>query len=85
MRTGFRVIALCVVLLSLALWLGTGAHVGWTKTTVTEMKVDPVTELEYPETRAAFVAGVEVLGAGLVLALVLVGGSFGFPSKPKIN
>ena len=88
MKKGLRVAAIAVCLLTLGVWLGTGAHTGWTRTEVTEMRVDPVTELEYPETTKQFVAGVEVAGGGLLLALLLFGGSFLFqkanqPTKRK--
>jgi len=76
MRTGLRLAALALLLLTLGVWLATGAHTGWTQTEVTEMRVDPVTELEYPETQRRFVAGVEVLGGGLLLSTLLFAGSF---------
>jgi hypothetical protein len=64
-------------------WLILGANRGWTKTTRTEMKKDPVTELEYPVVENHFTPGVEMLGAGLLLALALAGISFAFKPKPK--
>ncbi|MCU0770645.1 MAG: hypothetical protein MUE94_02595 [Verrucomicrobia bacterium] len=76
MRRVLRVLAGLIGVLTLAVWLVTGAHTGWTQTRVTVVKLDPVTELEYPETRDQFVAGVEVLGGGLLLALALLGASF---------
>ena len=82
MRIGLKIIAAVGVILTLAVWLGTGAHTGWTKTKVTVMKVDPVTELEYPEMQDKFIAGVEVLGGGLLLSLALFGGSFAFRKQP---
>jgi hypothetical protein len=60
---------------ALALWLTTGAHVGWTRTSVTEMQHDEVTGIDYPVRRDQFVAGVEVLalGAGAALAFAAAG------------
>jgi len=65
-------------MLTLAVWLVTGAHTGWTRTSTTIMKIDPITEIEYPETQKKFIAGVELVGAGLVAALALLGCSFLF-------
>jgi hypothetical protein len=78
-------LAVVVGVLTLGVWLWTGAHLGWTKTQVTVMKLDPITELEYPETQKRFVAGVEVLGGGLLLALILLGGSLCFPPSCNHN
>jgi hypothetical protein len=82
MRNRLRILAAVIGLLTLLVWGFTGAHTGWTKTRVTEMQIDPITELEYPVTRNQFVAGVEVLGGGLLLSLALVGGSFIFKKQP---
>jgi hypothetical protein len=75
MKTGLRWLGVTAALATLVVWLATGAHTGWTQTKVTEMQVDPITELEYPVTEERFVAGVEVLGGGLLLALALWSGS----------
>ena len=82
MRAALQIISAIVVMITLAIWLATGAHVGWTQTRVTVMKVDPITELEYPETEDKFVAGVEVLGAGFGAAFALFAGSFLFKKQP---
>lgn len=55
-------------------WVATGAHWGWTATQVKVMRVDPVTELEYPEWEKKLVLGVDFLGAG-VAGCVLLGGA----------
>jgi hypothetical protein len=70
--------ALCV-----ALWLALGANRGWTKTSRTEMKRDPITELDYPVTDKHFSPGVEALGGGLLVTALLAGLSFAFKPKPK--
>ena len=61
-------LAIVLDLLVLGAWVATGAHGGWTKTTVTTMRTDPVTELQYPETRRQLVVGLELLVIGLVLS-----------------
>jgi len=57
-------------------WVLTGAHRGWSRTTVTEMQTDEITGIEYPVHRDGFVAGVEFLGGGVLVALALAGMSF---------
>jgi len=71
-----------VAALTLSVWLVTGAHTGWTRTTVTIMKIDPITEIEYPETRKEFVAGVDVVAAGMALSFLLLGASLLFKQQP---
>lgn len=85
MKKTLSYLAGIVGILTLVVWLATGAHPGWTKTQVTEMQIDPITELEYPVTENRFVAGVEVLGGGLLLGLALFGGSFLFKKQPTRN
>jgi len=85
MKKGLRITAAILALVTLAIWLTTGAHIGWTKTRVTTMKIDPITELEYPETRNQFVAGVEVLAGGALLSLALFGSSLMIKRKPTNN
>jgi hypothetical protein len=78
MKNYLRILAALVGLIALIGWLATGAHRGWTQTRVTTLQVDPVTELEYPVTEDKFVAGVELLGGGLLIALLFFAGSFVF-------
>jgi len=63
--------AALVLVISLATWLTTGAHRGWTRTQVTVMAHDEVTGIDYPEQHTGFVAGLDLLGAGIGLSLVL--------------
>ena len=81
MKRIFRIIALLVALLTVGVWLATGAHRGWTKTSVTVTEIEPVTGLEYPVQQQKFVMGVELLGAGWAAALALAGASLLFKSK----
>jgi hypothetical protein len=83
MKRTLRILAVCMAAATLALWLVTGAHTGWTQTSKVVMKTDPITELEYPESEPAFVAGVEVVGGGMFLALLMAGGSLLFRNQPK--
>ena len=68
-------------MISVVVWLALGANRGWTKTTRTHMEKDPVTEIEFPKVERHFSPGVELLGAGLVLSVVLAGISFFIRSK----
>jgi hypothetical protein len=56
---------------ALALWVATGANVGWTKTSAVVMQHDEVTGIDYPVHHPAFVAGVEVLAIGVAVAMAV--------------
>lgn len=71
MKRGLLLLAVLLALGTLTLWLGTGAHRGWTRTSVAVEKTDEITGLTYREYESRFVPGVDVLGAGLLGALVL--------------
>ncbi|MFZ9836891.1 MAG: hypothetical protein ACO3JJ_00065 [Opitutaceae bacterium] len=66
--------ALLLLLGGLGVWLATGAHLGFTQTSVVTMQRDEVTGIDYPQRRPGFVAGVEfplgTAGAATVLALL---------------
>ena len=81
MQKILRIVALIVALLALGVWLATGAHRGWTKTSVTVVEIEPVTGLENPVQKKQFVMGVELLGAGLATAAALAGASLFFKTK----
>jgi hypothetical protein len=73
---GLRTAAAALALASLATWAATGAHIGWTQTSVVELLRDEITGIEYPVRRSAFVAGLELLAGGLAGAATLAGLSF---------
>jgi hypothetical protein len=85
MRTKLRVTALLLALAVLGFWLFGGPNLGWTKTSVPQKHVDPVTELEVNVYESRFVPGVDFLAAGLALAVLLAGCSFFFrkPLPPR--
>lgn len=58
-----------------ALWASTGAHRGWTKTQLTEMHRDEITGIDYPVQRDGWVVGVDLLGIGIGVSLVLLAAS----------
>lgn len=75
MRRSLTLLSMVVAVASLTLWLATGAARGFTKTSVPVEKTDEVTGLTYREYERRFVAGVDVLGAGLGAAALLFGAS----------
>lgn len=71
LSTAFRVTAVVTLLATLALWVSTGAHLGWTQTSAVRIQHDEITGIDFPERYAVFVAGVEVLAAGVGVAVGL--------------
>lgn len=83
MKKALQVLAALVAIGVLAIWLGTGAHRGWTKTSVPRMTLDEVTGIESPTYEKRFVAGVDFLGAGTLAAGVLAAVSLFFRKQTK--
>jgi hypothetical protein len=71
-----RASALALLLAGLGTWVATGAHRGWTQTSVVSLQKDEITGIEYPVRRDAFIAGVEVPLAAAGLAGLLTALSF---------
>lgn len=78
MAKTLRIAALAVALLAVSIWLATGAHRGWTKTSVATIKVDEITGIEQPVYEKRFVAGVDFLGAALLGSAALSGLAYFF-------
>lgn len=57
--------ALALAVLTAITWLATGAHRGWTQTSVPVEKQDEVTGLTWREYQKRFRPGVDFLAAGL--------------------
>ena len=66
-----RILGLLLIAATLAFWIALGASTGWTKTYIEVEKVDPVTEISYPERVDKFVPGVDFLGCGLITGAML--------------
>ena len=81
MRTTFRLAALGVALVTLVLWFFGGPNLGWTKTSVTRMEMEAVTEIAHPVVEKRFLPGVDFLAVGLVGAAGILGSSFIFRKK----
>ncbi|MBM3842491.1 MAG: hypothetical protein FJ397_04380 [Verrucomicrobia bacterium] len=74
LANGLRGAALALLIGGLGVWLATGAHLGFTQTSVVTMKRDEITGIDYPERRPRLVAGIEfplgTAGAAILLALL---------------
>ncbi len=83
MRKTIRLLALAVAVAGIAVWLLTGAHRGWTKTSIEQRTRDEVTGLEAVSYEKGFVAGLDFLGAVLLGSVALVGVSWAFRDPPR--
>lgn len=77
-----RILALVVAAAAAVTWLATGANRGWTKTSVPVKAVDEITGLESITYERRFVPGLDFLGAALLGAALLAGGSLLFRKPP---
>ena len=84
MKRILKAIALAIALGATATWLSTGAHRGWTKTSIERKSVDEVTGIEAITYEKGFIAGVDFLGAALLGAAVLAGVSIFVKPKQKV-
>lgn len=73
---GLRAAALTAFVIALGTWTGTGAHLGWTQTSIVKIQHDEITGIDYPVRHDAFVAGVELLAVGVAASAALAGMSF---------
>ena len=73
MKDLLRILALTLIAVSLMAWLSLGPNLGWTKTSVTKWRQDPVTDLTGPVIEKRFVPGIDLLAICLVSAVVLFG------------
>lgn len=78
-----RWIAAGLASLTLLLWLATGAHRGWSRTSEPVERVDEVTGLTYREYQRRFRAGVEVLAGGLMVAGLLAGAGWALDRRSR--
>ncbi len=68
--------AITAVVITLGTWIATGSHTGFTQTSIIQMHHDEITGIDFPVHKDAFIAGVELLAAGLAGATALAGLSF---------
>ena len=84
MRRILQLLAVLVLLAAGTTWLGTGAHRGWTKTSLMVKTLDPVTGIDGISYEKKFLPGVDFLGAAGGGAALLAVASLFF-RKPKSN
>ena len=82
-RLVLRILALVLILVSSALWVSTGSHIGFSKDRVEIPQVDPITQIEYVDYEERFVMGVEFLALACGLGVISFGLSFAFRRKPN--
>lgn len=59
---------MAIALVSTVFWFFGGPNLGWTKTSVTRIELDKVTEIEFPVTEKRFIPGVDFMAAGWLAA-----------------
>jgi tyrosine-protein phosphatase YwqE len=64
-------LAAALVAGALIFWIATGAHQGWTRTSVMVRTLDPVTEIEAITYEKKFVPGVDFLAVALAAGFLL--------------
>jgi hypothetical protein len=81
MKRKIRILSIVLVATGTLAWLGLGANLSWTRTSVPVKTVDPVTKIEGIDYRKQFVPGLDFLGGTFLGAGFLVGASFLFSSE----
>lgn len=76
MRNLLRTISATILAATLIWWVSSGAHAGWSKTSVSTMKTDEITGIDYHVWEKRFVPGVDFLAAGATICLFFLGTSF---------
>lgn len=71
--TFLRAAAVALAAGGLGVWVATGAHRGWTRTSEVELRRDEITGIDYPVRRDKFTAGIEIPLASLGGAALLAG------------
>jgi hypothetical protein len=78
MRSGIRLLAFLVALVTVVLWFFGGPNLGWTKTSVPIKTVEEATGLDVVVWEKRFLPGVDFLAGGLAAGAALCGLSFCF-------
>ena len=76
MKRALQMAAVVFAVAGVGLWLALGADRGWTKTSVAIERIDPVTDLHYPEYKKGFFPGVDFLAVSLAVSVALFGSSW---------
>jgi hypothetical protein len=64
-------------------WAAKGYHRGWTQNQVQVKQIDPITEIAYVTYERRFVPGLDVLGGGILLGVVIFGVTFWPARSPQ--
>ena len=83
MKKTLRAVSIISEVIIVGFWFFGGMQLGWTRTSETTMKVDPVTSLDYPVTEKKFTPGVDFLVVGCGASGFLFAMSYLFGRKPK--
>lgn len=70
-RVLFRMLAGVASLFLFAYWAAAGANRGWTKHQIAELQIDEITEIKHLVYRDHYMPGIEVLGGGFFLCVLL--------------
>jgi hypothetical protein len=81
MKRTLRILALLILVVGIGLWLWGGQNRGWTKTSKAIERIDPVTEIVYPDYEKGFYPGIDFLLVTGLVAAALFGSSFFFQRK----
>ena len=81
-RRSLRWTSLAIVCAAIGFWAGKGAHTGWSMHRVPINQVDEITGIAFVTYEDRFVPGIEWLGGGLGLAVLVFAVSFFFRSQP---
>ncbi|MCU0791900.1 MAG: hypothetical protein MUE42_03405 [Opitutaceae bacterium] len=82
-RVLLRGAGVLVALFVFCFWAAKGYHSGWTQTQVPVKQLDPITEIEFITYEDRFVPGVDYLGGGIFVGMVIFGVTFIRRRSPK--
>lgn len=85
MKKSLRIVAFVLLAVTLGIWAGLGANLGWTKTKIPIEHIDPVTEIKYVEWQSGFQPGLELLALGVGGCALVFLASFAFRTASKSN
>lgn len=73
LKSYLRALAAGLLAATFAWWLVAGAHRGWTMTSVPKRVLDEITGIEAVVYEKRLVPGVDVLGAAVIVAFLMIG------------
>ncbi len=82
-RVLLRGAGVLLALFTFCFWAAKGYHRGWTQNQVPVKQVDPVTELEFVTYKKRFVPGLDYLGGGIFVGVLLFGATFVHRRSPR--